>query len=726
MERSANAETNMTCKSRLHPQGSGSSVGTNPRRGDDHHVCTSKLPRTRNRFCLLLLWVGVGVGFGMGLAVAVAAVPRRPAWSGLTSASAYPSREVLSAVAFQAGDRAGGTTAVRGIQAAALSVQQVDQRIWRSARDPGPGGVVEPVDLAVHPDGGWLVLDVQLHRAQSLTSKGITNVVFGGGPGADATDLDGPLGIAVDAVRERVYLADTRNQRIVAYDLDGMHQSTLTEGLQQPEALTLLPDGRVYAYDRGRSALVAHTADGEPDAVVPVQRAISNIAELPSGLATSPRATLFFAAEHPIPNQPNVLYEFRADGETLRPRTLVRWRMRDVSFDAAGEMLLLDGTEHAMVVGLDRDSGEARSRTPLGRGVVALAGGDPGVAHALFQANELGPARVATVDTRSGQVTSQVALPLPDGAWTPGPLRLDARPAGRLLVVDILERLLVWNTDAWGAAPNPSEARVHAAAQARWNGLVGATHVGDASGDLVLSRVRASDTYDDPADPDVPRPGMRVVRLERVGPAEDPSGIVPSARRWRMEVQAPITRTDFGVLVAVEPDTDTGQVVALDAAQGVVLRAALDDGARQSNWPLPSWSGVPGWVDLAIGEEGVVALHAGARRLAVLDPTSGAMTAEVDLRFEALPLRIAARPAGGWIVVTVDRRLHAVDATGTSWATWDLGGSVAQLGAPSDVAVDAEDVVYVADLEDRSVQRLAGWPGAQPTGGRLALPLLRR
>jgi hypothetical protein len=183
------------------------------------------------------------------------------------------------------------------------------------------------------------------------------------------------------------------------------------------------------------------------------------------------------------------------------------------------------------------------------------------------------------------------------------------------------------------------------------------------------------------------------------------------------------------VAVAVDPEPAVRRVFALDSAGATVLVTGLDDGTpgAEGAWPLPDWPGQPGWVDLAVGREGVAVLHAGARRVALFDPGTGESRGSLSLDAPALPLRLAARPGGGWVAALVDRTLLAIDEDGrarTSIAMPEEEGAEGQpLGAPSDVWVDQAGRIYVADLEARAVHRL-GLPASGAS--RLHLPWLLR
>jgi sugar lactone lactonase YvrE len=89
-----------------------------------------------------------------------------------------------------------------------------------------------------------------------------------------ASGLDGPVGVAW-AGPSAVYLTETRGGRLIRVDLADGGKTVISEGLAQPEGITVLTDGRIAVVEVGRQQLIA---------VDPVSGAIDVLAtELPVG-----------------------------------------------------------------------------------------------------------------------------------------------------------------------------------------------------------------------------------------------------------------------------------------------------------------------------------------------------------------------------------------------------------------------------------------------------------
>lgn len=579
---------------------------------------------------------------------------------------------------------------------------------WRATAHAPLGGVLDPVDLDIAADGSVFVLDRGLHRAQRFDDRTAT-AAFGGGVGLAPGVLDEPLGVAADLERGRLLVADTGHGTVARFDL-ATGEVTAWPDLGRPESIAVAPDGRAYVYERERNGISGRGADGAQELLFPVQRALSFVAELPRGLAVSPRGTVFFAAENPVANNPNVLYEFDAEGETLRPRTALPWQIFDIAFGDDARMWLLDGTNARLVGDLDRDRATSGPGVAVPGGARALAAGAGGRLALLYGPTSERPAGIVELvaDGPESRPVDAWSFPPLDPAWLPEPRRLaiSAGAADQPIVVDGTERAVLANVD---------ERRV-LEAFAR-PGLQEALRL--PGGDWVVARTRFAATYDPRDDPDVAAPGTRRVRIERYpAPAVESNRPMP---RWTWEHVEAIDAFPVTTLVRLVHDPATGHVHALDAGSGAVI--TLDEaGGPVERRTLPSRPGIPRWVDLVLLPDGALAaLHGGARELHRLDDP-GAPPIALDI--DATPLRIGVDAAGNLHVLGADRTVAVLALDGSRRSIAALPPSrTDDPDAPSDLAVAPIGTVYVADPSDRAIHVLVrGDLGLRPA----FLPALAR
>lgn len=570
---------------------------------------------------------------------------------------------------------------------------------WQAAPQPPLGGVVAPVDLAVLPDGSFVVVDDVLRRAQRFDAAG--GPVAGYGTADDGpAGLEAPLGAAVDAERSRLYVTDPLRRQALVFDLAGGLVARWSD-FSQPESATVLRDGRLAVYDRSKSALAVRRPDGAAEADIPVQRALSFSAELPSGLATSGTGSLFFAAENPVANAANVLYEFSAAGEVVPPRTQLRWRIRDIAFDAAGEMFLLDWTNARVVSRLDRQRGEVGRSWPLAEHPVALAARRPDEVWLLVAASSARPAAVAVLE--AGREVRRIVLPRPAAGWFGPPLRVQVDEAGRAIVVDELARAVRLAPPA-GAGDVPFT-------------LPGLQEVVPLSGDEVLVvRTRSSSTADDPDDADAPPAGRRRVVIERYGlrPGADPG--LDLAARSRIVDETDVAAPDGRVIAAAAVDATGRGAWLLDIGRGELVHVGPGVGGTDvvTATALPADPPAAGYRDVAGLDGGRVGLlHPAARRLVVVD-ANGRVGGSVALEVDAAPRRVAALPDGRLAVLTLDDAVAILDADGRAQATVALPRPPGADEPPTDLATTPDGHIVVADRLGRAITRVgpsaAPWP----------------
>jgi uncharacterized protein (TIGR03663 family) len=193
-------------------------------------------------------------------------------------------------------------------------------------RGPFEGAVLEnPTDVAVAPDGAWVVADAGNHRVLVLDSHGFLRSVIGDGPCAMTTpdrtgctdpDEGGPLtvgdgqlkepwGVAVDDSGE-IYVADTWNGRVQVFDRQGVFRrkwgrfgmvSASTDALllYGPRGLGFDDAGNLVVADTGNKRLLVFTPDGSLIRELGHEGHESDAFDEPVGLARDANHTLLVA-----------------------------------------------------------------------------------------------------------------------------------------------------------------------------------------------------------------------------------------------------------------------------------------------------------------------------------------------------------------------------------------------------------------------------------------------
>src|SRR5438445_5948302 len=137
------------------------------------------------------------------------------------------------------------------------------------------------------------------------TIAGAGGFGFSGDHGlATAAKLNSPYGVAWDAKRNQVYIADTLNNRVRAVDSTGKNSTLVNATLVQPRGLAVNGDGLYIAdtynnlvrrFDLVSGALASVAGTGVAGYVDGVL-ATAALLKMPSGLAFDDRANLFIAA----------------------------------------------------------------------------------------------------------------------------------------------------------------------------------------------------------------------------------------------------------------------------------------------------------------------------------------------------------------------------------------------------------------------------------------------
>ena len=124
--------------------------------------------------------------------------------------------------------------------------------LW-SMKDHAMGN---PKGLCALPDGNMLVCDTHYGRVLKMTPDGALLAVWGQ-PGKGPGQFVHPMGAAVDAARNRVFVVEYGDytDRVQVFDLDGKWQKAfgscgLKDGeFQRPSGITLDKDGNVFVAD---------------------------------------------------------------------------------------------------------------------------------------------------------------------------------------------------------------------------------------------------------------------------------------------------------------------------------------------------------------------------------------------------------------------------------------------------------------------------------------------
>jgi DNA-binding beta-propeller fold protein YncE len=140
-----------------------------------------------------------------------------------------------------------------------------------------------PSALAIDASGNLYVADTSNNRIRKVTPEGLVSTLAGDGTagtrdgGAGAAQFNAPVGVAVDARGERVYVADTYNDRIRLISTTDGQVTTLAGGsapgyadgasrdaqFDTPCALVATPDGELFIADTGNRRLRKLGKDGQ-------------------------------------------------------------------------------------------------------------------------------------------------------------------------------------------------------------------------------------------------------------------------------------------------------------------------------------------------------------------------------------------------------------------------------------------------------------------------------
>jgi DNA-binding beta-propeller fold protein YncE len=200
----------------------------------------------------------------------------------------------------------------------------------------GAGGAAAfntPSALAVDAKGNLYVADTSNHRIRKVTPEGVVSTLAGDGtPGArdgaaHAAQFNAPVGVAVDARGERIYVADTYNDRIRLLTTADGQVTTIAGGdapgyadgagggalFDTPCALVVNAEGELFIADTGNRRLRKLSKDGQVSTLNPAPADGSQFdgAFEPVGLALTHDNFLYITER-----ERNRIWQLAPDGRT--------------------------------------------------------------------------------------------------------------------------------------------------------------------------------------------------------------------------------------------------------------------------------------------------------------------------------------------------------------------------------------------------------------------------
>ena len=130
-------------------------------------------------------------------------------------------------------------------------LQWIDLRSGRALKTRE--GFANPYAILRLPDERLLIAEYGSGRILAIDAP------YDGEPAVFAGGLDGPLGLAIDG--DRLFVTEARGGRVTMLSLAGSARREVAAGLNQPEGIALLPDGRLAIAEAGARRLVALDID---------------------------------------------------------------------------------------------------------------------------------------------------------------------------------------------------------------------------------------------------------------------------------------------------------------------------------------------------------------------------------------------------------------------------------------------------------------------------------
>jgi DNA-binding beta-propeller fold protein YncE len=216
-------------------------------------------------------------------------------------------------------------------------------RRWSALGNRKTRSFRSPVGVACLPDGRVLVADSLEPQLRLFAADGSPLGVFGN------TRFERPTGLAVDARRGRVWVADTRAHRVHALDLEGHELVAFGEHgaapgeLNAPVAVAASPDGAVWVTDALNFRVQRFAADGRFEAAIGAAGDAPGDFARPRGIALAAHGRLFavdalFDAVQVFAANGDLLLVFGGRGEGAGQL----WLPADVALDGANHVFVSD------------------------------------------------------------------------------------------------------------------------------------------------------------------------------------------------------------------------------------------------------------------------------------------------------------------------------------------------------------------------------------------------
>jgi DNA-binding beta-propeller fold protein YncE len=225
-----------------------------------------------------------------------------------------------------------------------VHVYDLDSRRYESLRPPvGEHALFEPVSVAYDPAGRLFVSDPGAGVVHVFQDRGAYLGTLGDG------QLARPVGLAFDAARQLLYIADTGDHRVVVLTMQDTVQASIGSrgsGPGQfnfPTFVSLAPDGRLFVADTLNCRVQIFSPDGAFERSVGSRGDLPGYFSQPKGLAADAEGRLFvvdanFEAVQIFNDQGQVLMSFGQEGHG--PGEF--WLPVDLRIDESGRLWVAD------------------------------------------------------------------------------------------------------------------------------------------------------------------------------------------------------------------------------------------------------------------------------------------------------------------------------------------------------------------------------------------------